>query len=306
MMPRTGIVAGAWPGVQQPDTVAGRAASAPDLGGIITEELSNSSTWETPFGTVRLPRFDPIHVGAVDVDLSITRHVLFIFFAAVLVLVVLLYAASRLRRGGTGAPRGVPAVVEAVMLFIRDEIVARNIGPDGRRYLPFIATLFWFILFANLLGLVPWGTTPTSSLSVTAALALLSFVVIEGAGMRALGFRGYLGTIFYAPPGMNRVGRTLMLLIMTPVEFLGKLAKPFALAVRLFANMTAGHLVVLSLIGLLLLARPLGLASLAVIPGPIVMAVAILLLEVFVAFLQAYIFAVLTAVFIGLITSAHH
>jgi F-type H+-transporting ATPase subunit a len=140
---------------------------------------------------------------------------------------------------------------------------------------------------------------------VTAALAVCSFIVIEVSGMMALGAKGYLGTIFYAPKGMPRAGQAVMLLIMTPVEFLGKLAKPFALAVRLFANMTAGHLVILSLIGLVLMAWEAGGGSLVVIPGPILMAVATMMLEIFVAFLQAYIFAMLTAVFIGLIRHAH-
>jgi F-type H+-transporting ATPase subunit a len=190
-----------------------------------------------------------------------------------------------------------------MVLFVRDEIALKNIGHGGERYVPYIVTVFFFILFCNLLGLVPWGATPTGDISVTAALAIMTFVTVEVAGMRALGFKGYMGTIFYAPPGMHWAMKVPMYVIMTPVEFLGKLTKPFALSIRLFANMTAGHAVVLALTGLLVLAGLGG--ALWVAPAPLLMAVAIMLLEIFIAFLQAYVFAVLSSVFIGLIRHAH-
>jgi len=190
------------------------------------------------------------------------------------------------------------------VVFLRDEVVMANVGHGGERYVPFVLTLFFFILTCNLLGLLPWGATATANLSVTAALALLSFFAIEVSGFLALGPRGYLKTIFYAPHGMGRFGSLLIMLIMTPVEFLGKLTKPFALAIRLFANMNAGHFVILALIGLIFVAAPVAAFVLPVL-GPVVMAVAIMVLELFVAFLQAYIFAMLTSVFIGLIRHAH-
>lgn len=131
----------------------------------------------------------------------------------------------------------------------------------------------------------------------------MTFIVVEIAGMKALGFKGYMGTIFYVPKGLPKPLVPIMLIIMTPVEFLGKLTKPFALAIRLYANMTAGHAIVLALTGLLVLA---GIGNaLFIAPAPLLMAIAIMILEVFVAFLQAYIFAMLTAVFIGLIRHAH-
>ncbi|MFS8637885.1 MAG: F0F1 ATP synthase subunit A, partial [Gemmatimonadota bacterium] len=168
---------------------------------------------------------------------------------------------------------------------------------------PFVVTVFFFILMCNLLGLLPWGASPTGNISVTAALAVLSFIVIEVAGMMELGPKGYAKTIFYAPEGMNLAMKIPMLIIMTPVEFLGKLTKPFALAIRLFANMTAGHAVVLALTGLAVTASLAGVLPVAI--APVLMAVAIMVLELFVAFLQAYIFAMLTSVFIGLIRHAH-
>jgi F-type H+-transporting ATPase subunit a len=137
------------------------------------------------------------------------------------------------------------------------------------------------------------------------ALAILSFILVEISGLRALGPKGYLGTIFYAPHGMGPVGRALMMVIMTPVEFLGKLTKPFALTIRLFANMTAGHTLILALGGLMFIFMNAALVMAGVGLASTVMATAIMVLEVFVAFLQAFIFAMLTSVFVGLIRHAH-
>jgi F-type H+-transporting ATPase subunit a len=205
--------------------------------------------------------------------------------------------------GAGRGPKGAANVVEAFILFLRDEVVLRNTGHGGERFVPYVVTVFFFILFCNLLGLLPWGASPTGNISVTAVLALFTFITVEIAGMRELGARKYAETIFYAPAGLSPLMKVPMYIIMTPVEFLGKLTKPFALAIRLYANMTAGHAVVLSFTGLLVVA---GMASqLFIAPAPVVMAVAIMLLEIFVGFLQAYIFAMLTSVFIGLIRHAH-
>jgi F-type H+-transporting ATPase subunit a len=171
---------------------------------------------------------------------------------------------------------------------------------------PLVITLFFFILFANLLGLVPFGATATSNIMVTSGLAVIAFIVIETSGYRALGAKGYLRTIFYVPPGLNPWMGAVMLLIMTPVELIGKLAKPFALAVRLFANMTAGHFVLLAMLGLIITYGSFTTASgVVAVVGPLLLGLFVMFLEIFVAFLQAFIFAMLTAVFIGLIRHAH-
>jgi F-type H+-transporting ATPase subunit a len=278
-----------------------------DIKEMILHHLADAPEWESPFGVVHLPQFAPVHLGPITIDFSITKHVLFMFAAAVLAAVVLILAARDAKReqaaGAGRGPKGAANVVEAFVLFLRDEVALRNIGHGGDRYVPYIVTVFFFILFCNLLGLLPWGASPTGNVAVTAVLAVFTFITVEIAGMRALGARGYLKTIFYAPEGVSLGMKIPMYLIMTPVEFLGKLTKPFALAIRLYANMTAGHAVVLALTGLLVMAS---LASaLFVAPAPIIMAIAIMLLEIFVAFLQAYIFAMLSAVFIGLIRHAH-
>jgi F-type H+-transporting ATPase subunit a len=184
-------------------------------------------------------------------------------------------------------------------------VVRRNIGHGADAYVPYILTLFFFILAMNLLGLVPWGGSATGNLAVTLGLALCSFVLVEVSGMRALGFSGYLHTIFFAPPGVTGIGKVLMLMVMTPVEFLGKLTKPFALTIRLFANMTAGHTLIFALGGLIFIFMNVIVAAAGVALATTAMATAVMVLEVFVAFLQAFIFAMLTSVFIGLIRHAH-
>jgi F-type H+-transporting ATPase subunit a len=278
-----------------------------DIKEMILHHLVDSPEWETPFGVVHLPQFPPVHIGPLTLDFSITKHVLFMMIAAFLVAVIMIVAARDARRehaaGAGRGPKGASNVVEALILFIRDEIAMKNIGHGGERYAPYIVTVFFFILFCNMLGLLPWGASPTGNISVTAALAILTFIMVEVAGMRELGAKGYARTIFYAPPGLPWYMVGPMYIIMTPVELLGKLAKPFALAIRLYANMTAGHAVVLALTGLMVTAAIA--SAFWVIPAPVLMAVAIMLLEIFVALLQAYIFAMLSSVFIGLIRHAH-
>src|SRR5207253_487548 len=143
------------------------------------------------------------------------------------------------------------AAVEAMVLFVRHDVAIANIRHGGEKFAPYILTLFFFILSCNLLGLLPWGATPTGNLAVTGALALTAFVTIEVSGFRALGPKGYLKTIVFVPPGMTGIGAVAMAAIMTPIEIIGKLVKPFALTLRLFANMTAGHFVILALLSLI-------------------------------------------------------
>jgi F-type H+-transporting ATPase subunit a len=253
------------------------------------------------------PLWDPVHIGGMSIDLSPTKHVAMLLLAALLCCAVLITAARAHARHShaVGRPKGFAAGIEAMILYIRNEVAVPNLGHHGDGYVPFILTLFFFILFANLLGLIPYGSTATGNIAVTATLAIITFLVIEVAGMRANGL-GYLNTIFYWNKDLPLAMRVPMFLIMTPVEIVGKFTKPFALAIRLFANMTAGHIVVLALIGLFFgFVGSGGLASLTAI-APFLMAVAIMMLELFVAFLQAFIFALLASVFIGQIREAHH
>jgi F-type H+-transporting ATPase subunit a len=179
------------------------------------------------------------------------------------------------------------------VLYIRNEVILPNVGPHGERFVPYLLSVFFFILFANLLGLVPYGSTATGNISVTATLAIIAFFVIEVAGMRALG-KNYISTIVYWPHDMPLPGKMAMTLIMTPVEILGKFTKPFALCIRLFANMTAGHVMVLALISIVFT-----FGSVLIGIAPVAMAVGIMMLEIFVALLQAYVFTLLVSSFIG-------
>ena len=274
---------------------------------MILHHLADSNEWEAPWGVVHLPQFAPVHLGPITLDFSITKHVLFMMISALFVMALLIWAGMDARReqraGAERGPKGAANVVEAFILFLRDEVALKNIGHGGEKYVPYIVTVFFFILFCNLLGLLPWGASPTGNVSVTAALALMTFIIVEVTGMRTLGATGYAKTIFFVPHGVPTLMKPIMLLIFTPVELIGKLTKPFALTIRLYANMTAGHAVVLAFTGMLVMAGIAGTVWVA--PAPVLMAIGILLLEVFVAFLQAYIFAMLSSVFIGLIRHAH-
>lgn len=250
----------------------------------------------------------PIHIGSLEFDFSVTRHVIFLFIASVLTILTMWAAAraSRKLEQGEQAPKGILNAMEAFYLYLRDEVAMANIGHGGERFVPLVITFFFFILYSNLLGLVPSGATATVNIMVTTGLALIAFVVIEVAGFSALGARGYLGTIFYVPKGLNPAMSVIMLLIMTPVELIGKVAKPFALAVRLFANMNAGHFALLALLGIIITSGSFGgVGGWFAIVGPLLLALFVMFLEIFVAFLQAYIFAMLVAVFVGLIRHAH-
>jgi F-type H+-transporting ATPase subunit a len=158
-------------------------------------------------------------------------------------------AGSSARMEAGDAPTGFANAIESVIVFFRDNVVRANIGHGADQFAPFILTLFFFILYMNLLGLIPFGVSASASLSVTAALAFLAFLWIEVAGFRAWVRPGTPGRSSM-PPGSSPGGQAVMLLIMTPVEAIGKLTKPFALAIRLFANMTAGKILILSLLGL--------------------------------------------------------
>ena len=268
----------------------------------IIHHIGNSQEIETPFGVVHLPRWEPIHIGGLTLDLSPTKHLVFMLIAAAIVALTFLLSARAVARAQAQGrpPKGFAGAMEALALYIRQEVVLPNVGPHGEGYAPYLLTLFFFVLVMNILGLLPWGATATGNIAVTAALALMAFITIEVAGMRTLGLKGYLNTIFYLPPGLPGPLQPIMLVIMTPVEIIGKLSKPFALAVRLFANMTAGHVLVLALIGLTFLFQ-----SYLVGAAASVLATGIMLLELFVAFLQAFVFTLLTSVFIGLMRAEH-
>jgi F-type H+-transporting ATPase subunit a len=280
----------------------------PDLGEVVLHHTADAySIGIEPFFHFEWHRWPDIYLGPLAINLTPTKHVFFLVVAATLVFVIMWLAGRGLRkqRADENAPKGFANAVEALVLFVRNDIAIAEIGHDGPKFAPYIMSLFFFILCCNLLGLVPHGSTATGNLAVTGALAILSFMVIEISGMVKLGPWGYLRTIFPRVPGLTGPAAIAMSLVMAPIEVMSKLVKPFALAVRLFGNMTAGHFVILSLFGIIFLFGDLavwnwgiGLATAALVLG-------IMLLEIIVALLQAYVFALLTAVFIGLMQHEH-
>ena len=249
-----------------------------------------------------LPRWNPIHLGGFTLDVSPTRHVVMLLVAALLCLLTSLLALRAHNRKSTEgkAPSGLGNGFEALILYLRNEVILPNVGPHGNGYVPFLLTIFFFNLFANMLGLVPYGATATGNISVTAMLAIVSFIVIELAGMKAQG-KKYINTIIFWPDDMSLGMKLFISPILTPIEIIGKFTKPFALAIRLFANMTAGHVVLLALISLIFT-----FGSWFLVPVPILMGIGISVLELFVAVLQAFIFTLLSSVFIGLIREGAH
>jgi F-type H+-transporting ATPase subunit a len=240
-----------------------------------------------------------------------SKHLVFFVLAALLV-VLGARLSIRSYRGGS-IPNGLAGAVEALVLFIRDEVAEPSIGHgEGRRYTPLLCSFFFFILVAALLGLVPlpayeggrWslaGTTSTGNIAVTMALAAISFLAQQYAGISKYGVVGHFKNL--SPEGLP----LWLLPIMIPVEIISMFTKPFALMIRLFANMLAGHMVITTLLLLIALMGQLSwTAGVLMTPVSIALGLFIMLLEILVAFIQAYIFTLLSALFIGMYAHPAH
>jgi F-type H+-transporting ATPase subunit a len=228
-------------------------------------------------------------------DLSITKTVFGMMIASVLLLILMLGLARSYRKTGISAPKGIQGFLEPVILFVRDDIAIPNIGEHKySRYMPYLLTVFFFILTNNLLGLVPifpFGANVTGNVNVTFVLALCTFLITQFSGNKS-----HWKHVFAAP------GVPLWLLpIMIPIEIIGLFSKPFALMIRLFANMAAGHIVVLSLVALIFIFH-----SILVAPVSVFFVLFMDCIELLVAFLQAYVFTLLSALFIGMATAEAH
>lgn len=241
--------------------------------------------WRTPDWVV--------NVAGHAVDLSITKHLFWMWVASALLVVAALLA--RRARGKDLVPKGGANLIEMIVLFIRDEIAVKNMGAHlAERYTPYLCTVFFFILFCALLGLFPYTATAVGNVAVTATLAGLTFLITQGAAMRELGVGGYFTHL--VPAGVP----LWLYPIMLPVEILGLFTKPFALCIRLFANMVAGHIVIFFLLGLIFIMNS---ALMGVVSVPF--AIGIYLLEIFVALVQSYIFTMLSSLFIGMAAHPH-
>lgn len=240
-------------------------------------------------------KLDHNHIYLADsnkevLDLSITKNVAMLFINAALLLVVFVSVANAYKKNSGKAPRGLQSFFEPIILFVRDEIAKPNIGHRYEKYFPYLLTLFFFILFGNLLGLMPGAGNLTGNIAVTMVLAVMTFIITNINGNRS-----YWSHIFWTP-GLPFVMR----LIILPVEIIGVFTKPISLMVRLFVAITAGHIVLLSLIALTFV-----FTSYWVGLGSTLIVLFISLIEILVAAIQAYVFTLFSALYIGMATAEH-
>jgi F-type H+-transporting ATPase subunit a len=279
------------PATHAASTVAQAPATgeAFDVSELINHHITDGNSIEIPFTHLTIP-LPPIHIGGID--LSITRHVVMMWVACLVLLLLGIVAARRVK---DPVPKGWRNVFEVFIRYVRDDIARKTIGHDADRYLPYLLTSFFFIWTCNMLGLVPGMSTATSNIGVTAALAGLAFVMIHLAGIRQYGVVKHLQHVM--PAGLP----TWLYPIMLPVEILGLFTKPFALCIRLFANMTAGHVVIIGLISLIFIMKSIWVAAFSV---PFTLF--IFVLELLVCFIQAFIFTTLVSTFIGMSVAPAH
>ena len=238
---------------------------------------------------------------AATYDISITKNVLTIFITIALMMFLFINVAGMYTRKRKGlAPTGLQNAIEPIILFMRDEVIKPSIGPKYEKYTPYLLTVFFFVWIANLLGLIPvfpGGANLTGNISVAMTLAILTFLIVTISANK-----NYWMHIF-AMPGVPKP----ILLLLTPIEIIGMFLRPFVLMIRLFANITAGHIIALSFFCLIFIFGQNGTGvGLAVSPLSILFTVFMTTLELLVAFLQAYVFTMLTAVYIGAAVEEHH
>jgi len=241
-----------------------------------------------PFGEIHLP-----HIEVAGYDISITKHVVMMWIAAIILILVGSAAGAGIKKISTKqAPSGVANVMEALVDFIRLDVAKSNIGHGYEKHLSYLISVFFFILVCNLLGLIPYGATATGNINVTLTLSVFTFFITQIAAFKELGVSGYA-------KHLTAGTHWSLWIIMIPIEIIGQFTKPFALTIRLFANMTAGHIIILSLIFISFILQSYIVAAAVSVP----FAIFIYLLEIFVAFLQAFVFTMLSALFIGLATA---
>ncbi|MBX2961063.1 MAG: F0F1 ATP synthase subunit A [Cyclobacteriaceae bacterium] len=228
--------------------------------------------------------------GNPVLDISITKNVAMLLINATLLIVVFLSAAKTSKRNSGKAPSGIQSFLEPIIVFVRDEVVKPNIGHHYEKYLPYLLTLFFFILFGNLLGLLPGAGNLTGNIAVTLTLAVFTFILTNISGNKA-----YWGHIFWTP------GVPLPLrLVILPVEIVGVFTKPISLTIRLFVAITAGHIVLLSLISLAFIFQSVAVGFVSSL-----IVLFINLIELLVAGIQAYVFTLFTSLYIGMAIADH-
>jgi F-type H+-transporting ATPase subunit a len=290
-------------GAEMAHEAAAHAEETADPGAQILHHILDSHSIEIPFSNkvialpqIHVPEIVPLFGGQ---DISITKHVVMMWIACTILLVIFGLAA---RRAKDPVPRGLRNMLEVLILFLRDEVARKSIPHGADRYMGYLMTTFFFILTCNLLGLVPSMATATGNISVTAGLAGVAFVMIQMGGIREYGVIKHFKNL--VPAGLP----LWLVPIMFALELLSMFIKPFALCIRLFANMMAGHVVILAFISLIFILSAMfsPIVGLAVSPLAVGFALFVNVLEILVALLQAYIFTMLTAQFIGMSVHPAH
>jgi F-type H+-transporting ATPase subunit a len=255
--------------------------------------LFHEKIYKLTNGELHFEQDHPHGEGIKPLDFSITKNVFVLFLSFFIILFLSIKTAHHYRKNGSVAPAGIAKFIEPLVVFIRDEVAKTNINEHKyMKYVPYLLTVFFFILSGNLLGLIPLlGANLTGNITVTFFLAFCTLLATVLSGNK-----NYWKHIF-ATPGLPKP----LLIIMVPIELVGILTKPFALMIRLFANITAGHVIILAFIGIIFINKNIGWAGLSV-----PMALFISVLEVLVAFLQAFLFTMLSALFIGAAVEEEH
>jgi F-type H+-transporting ATPase subunit a len=233
-----------------------------------------------------------INEAATVVDFSITRNVISLFLVVTVLLIIFLTVSSGYKKRAGKAPKGLQSFLEPLILFVRDDIALPNLGIKYARFMPLLLTIFFFILINNLCGIIPFfpaGFNLTGNIAVTLSLSVVIFFVVN-----LNGNKHYWKHIFLPDPWW-------LFPILIPVEIVSIFSKPIALMIRLFANITAGHIVILSLISLIFI-----FGTLWISPVSVIFVVFMDCIELLVALLQAYIFTLLSALFIGMAIQDHH
>ena len=235
--------------------------------------------------------------GEHIMDFSITKNVLFLFFNATVLILIFFAVARGYKRNEGRAPKGIQSFFEPIIIFIRDEVVKPNIGVKYERYLPYMLTLFFFIWFGNLLGLLPAAANMSGNIAVTMALAIFSLIITLASSKRTY----WMHMLNPLGDTMHWAAKILLYIILVPIELVGIFTKPFSLMVRLFANITAGHIIILSIISLTFIAGSIGVGVVASLFASVMY-----FLELFVAILQAYVFTLLSSMYFGQAVEEHH
>ncbi len=272
----------------------GALTPAQEMLSILEHKVVNTpAIHEWPFPALHFPENWIVQLGGFRLNFSLNRHLVYLLFSAFLTTLLLVIAARQNVRNAI--PKGFGNMIESVIVYLRDEVARPFLGHHAEKFLPLLLTFFFFIAVTNLIGLLPFGATATGNINVTAGLALVTLSMMIFSGMKSNGIIGYWKGL--VPHGIPWP----LYFILFPIELIGIITKPFALTVRLFANMLSGGLVIGAFYALIF-----GMDTVVIAPVSILFLLFMSLLKLFVCILQAFIFTMLTSFFIGMSVHQEH